>query len=63
MSKSKNIIPPRAEADTNEDYTLLSNDELQRLLHERAPRMTSFRVNDQTRATAIAMLKVTDKDK
>jgi hypothetical protein len=63
MSESKDMTPPRTEADANGDYALLSNDELQLLLHERVPRMISFRVNDQTRATAIAMLKVTDKEK
>lgn len=42
---------------------LLSNEELQRLLHERIPRMISFPVTDEVRQTVIAMLKITEKTK
>lgn len=41
-------------------YSSMSNIELQRLLHERMPNLRSFIVSDETRETAIAILKVAD---
>lgn len=42
-----------------EDYSSLSNDELYQMLCDLLPHMYRFPVNDLTRETVIAMLKVT----
>lgn len=43
-----------------EDYEQLSNEELTRLLHKKFPELNIWPVTDETRNTAIAMLKTTD---
>ncbi|OPY59852.1 MAG: hypothetical protein A4E57_04645 [Syntrophorhabdaceae bacterium PtaU1.Bin034] len=43
----------------DENYEHLSNEELHRLLCERIPEMELYPVTDETRNTAIAMLKMT----